>query len=438
LFKRIKIRSIYFGWWTVLTGGVIHLWIAGFHTYGFSALFKPISSELGFSRAVTSVPASIARLEGGLEAPVTGWMTDRFGPRWIIFFGVLLVGIGFILMNYVNSLWSFYVVWGVVAGIGHNIATSIPVDKAISDWFVKKRGLAISMKWLCSGLSGVLVLPLVAWLITVQGWRTTCVIGGVVMLLVGLPMAWFLVKQHRPEYYGLLPDGAKAEEGADASETIERGVQYAAEVQEIEFTLRQAMKTPAFWLLILANAGHSLALPAFNIHLVPFLTDMGIEPLRAAGMMAFMIGSSIPGRLIAGLMADRVSKNRLRFILGVIYVMQAVGVALFLIYKSLAMVYVWFILYGMGRGAGFTLLTPLRARYFGRKAYGSIQGTSMLIMTPVVVAAPVYVGWMYDTTGSYMTAFTVVAALLALSASIAFFILPPKPPAEISDIHKIA
>jgi len=438
LIKRKRFPKIFFGWWTALTGGIIHLWVAGYHTYGFSALFKPIASELGFSRAVTSVPASIARLEGGFEAPLTGWLTDRFGPKWIIIFGVFLVGLGFILMNYINSLWAFYVVWGVIAGTGHNIATSIPVDKAIANWFVKKRGMAVSLKWFISGLSGVLVLPLVAWLITTQGWRITCVIGGLIMWFVGLPMAWFLIKQHRPEYYGLLPDGATVEEEtAEAGQVIDRGVKYAAEVEEVEFTLRQAMRTPTYWLLLAVNASHSLALPAFNIHCIPFLTDMGIAPLKAAGMMALMMASSIPARLIGGFMIDHMSKNHLRFLLGGVYLLQTAGFAVFLLNQTIAMIYVWFILYGIGTGASFTIMTPLRARYFGRKAFGSIQGTSMLFITPIGVVAPIYVGWAYDTTGSYITAFTVVAASLAFSTILALFVLPPKPPAEVTDIRKI-
>ena len=101
------------------------------------------------------------------------------------------------------------------------------------------------------------------------------------------------------------------------------------------------------------------------------------------------------------------------------------------------MIYVWFILYGIGFGAGMGLMFPMRARYFGRKAFGYIQGTSMMFMSPVTVAAPIYLGWVYDTTGSYINAFTTVAVLLALSVVIMSLILPPKPPASITDIRNI-
>ncbi len=101
------------------------------------------------------------------------------------------------------------------------------------------------------------------------------------------------------------------------------------------------------------------------------------------------------------------------------------------------MIPIWFALYGIGMGAGFGLMFPMRARYFGRKAFGSIGGFSSLFMTPIGVATPIYLGWVYDTTGSYITAFTLVAALLALSGVLMSLILPPRPPAVVTDIRKI-
>ncbi len=439
MIKRRRFPRIFFGWWTVLTAGVLAFWGHGFYTYGFSALFKPIASELGFSRAETSVPTGIGRLEGGLEAPITGWITDRYGPRWVVLFGVFVMGLSLILMKYVNSLWDFYIVWGVMLGIGFNIAIGVPMSTAVANWFVKKRGLAISIRMVLTGLAGVLVLPLIAWLITIQGWRMTCVLGGVVVWLTGLPLAWFCLKRHRPEYYGLLPDGAKVEEETtDKSQMIDRGAEYAAEVQEVEFTLRQAMRTPAYWMLIVAQASQGPVVQAISIHSVPFLTDMGIDQLVAAGMMAIMVSAGIPFRLVGGLLADRVKKAHLRFLMGGAYLLQAVGFAVFLLNQnSIPMIYVWFILYGIGTGAGFGLMSPMSARYFGRKAFGSIQGFSALFTMPIGIVAPIYAGWVYDTTGSYITAFTLIAALPAFSAVFVSLILPPKPPAQVTDISKI-
>ena len=198
MIKKRHFPKIFPGWWIVLTGGILSLWGMGYYFYGISAFFKPISSELGFSRAATSVPTSIARLVSGFSAPVTGWITDIYGPRRVALFGVSLFGLGLILMSFINSLWAFCVVWGFIAAIGVGAGSGLPMDTAISNWFVKKRGMATSIKWVLSGLSGVITLSIVAWLIDTQGWRMTFVIGGLVMLSVGLPLVWFCLKQHRP------------------------------------------------------------------------------------------------------------------------------------------------------------------------------------------------------------------------------------------------
>ena len=144
-----------------------------------SRLFRIVqtyTSEFRFSRTVTSVATSIGRLGRGIEASLTGGLVDRFGPRFLITIGMFIAGLGLVLMNFINSLWTFYVVWGVILGTGINISLKILVDKAIASWFVKKRGIALSIRWLFTGLAG-LVLLLVAWLVSMQGWRMACVIN---------------------------------------------------------------------------------------------------------------------------------------------------------------------------------------------------------------------------------------------------------------------
>jgi OFA family oxalate/formate antiporter-like MFS transporter len=436
--KKIKLPRIFFGWWTVITGGILALWGYGYQAYGFSALFKPMSEELGFNRAMTSVAASIGRFQGGIEAPLAGWITDRFGPRWIVITGVCAMSIGLIAMRYAQSLWSYYVFWGVLLGMGANIALSLPMDTAISNWFVKKRGLAISIKWVFSGLSGVAILPIISWLIETQGWRDTVFIGGVVMAAVGIPLAWFFLKQHRPEYYGLLPDGAVLENSQ--GDMIARGVEYATEVHEVEFTVRQAMRTRVYWLMIVAQAVTGLVAPVMSIHSIPFLTDpqpggMGIDAVQAAGMMSIWVAASLPSRFIFGNIADRMSYKYLHFILVGSYLLQAIGVFIYLQSGTLTSVYIWFVLYGIGQGAPMTVNPLMRARYFGRKSFGSIAGISRAFITPVGVLGPIYAGWIYDTTGSYETAFVQFAIALAVSSVLAIFLFPPAPPEEVTGIY---
>jgi len=436
LIKRRRFPKVFFGWWTVLFVSIWSGLAHGFYGYGISVLFKPISADLGLSRAVTSLAAGIGRLEGGLEAPLTGWLSDKFGPRWVIFTGTCIIGIGLALMNFVNSLWTYILVWGIIIGFGLNLAHTIAIDKALTNWFVSKRGLAFSIRFVAIGILGVTTLPIVTWLVTTQGWRMTNLIWAGVMF-AGLPLLWFFVKQQRPEYYGLLPDGATMEEeAADTNQMIDKGVEYATGLGETEFTLRQAMRTQPYWMIVIAWTSAHLSTGGINIHLIPFLTDRGIDATVAGGMMAVMVFFTIPARFLAGFLADHVRKDRLQFLLAGAFLFQAIGITAFLLNQTIAMVYVLLILFGFGSGAGTPLKLFIGGRYFGRKAYGSIQGTSMMLGAPAALIAPVYAGWIYDTTGSYIIAFTTFAALAALATLLISLVRPPKPPAQVTDIRK--
>lgn len=436
LVKKRNSPKIFFGWWTLLVAGTWSGLGTGFRGYGISVFFKPLAADLGLSRAVTSIAAGIGGLEGGLEAPLTGWLCDKFGPRWPIFIGTCIMATGLALMYFINSLWSYLIVWGVIIGFGGNLALTIAVEKVLSNWFVRKRGLVLGIRFVLMSLGGVFAIPIVTWLVTTYNWRITNLTWAVVMF-AGAPLLWFFVRQKRPEYYGLLPDGASVKgEIADTNQMIDKGVEYASDLGETEFTLRQAMRTQPYWMLVIAWAGTHIIQGALNIHIIPFLTDRGIEPVIASGMMAMMVFVTIPARFLGGVLADRFRKNRMQFLLAGAYLLQAIGITAFLLNQTTAMVYVFLILYGFGNGATVPLKLTMQGRYFGRKAFASIQGTAIMFGAPASFIAPIYAGWIYDITGSYVIAFITLAALAALVTFLMCLARPPKPPAQVGDIRK--
>ena len=424
---RKGLSNIYFGWWTVLAVGIISLLGSGLVTYGFSAFFKPIASDMNLTRAATSLAASVVGIGHSFQASLAGWASDKYSPKWVIMFGILCLVIGFILMNFIGSFWALLVVWGLILGSGQTIACSIPAGKVITNWFVKKSGIAMSITFSFQLLAGLVLLPLIAWLITVQGWRTTCITAAIVTAIVAFPVAWFLIKQHRPEYYGLLPDGVgKNPKAVDMSQPLSNPkVSQMAIAEETDFTLRQTMKTRAFWLLVAGQCIAGLGAPIMTVHLIPFLTDMGMSSVKAASLMSIWLTVAIPARLATGFLVDRMKKEHLRFVLATTYIVQGLGVTAFLVTKSMPMLYVWFILYGIGQGATFSALVPLEPRYFGRKAFGSIDGMRWLIFVPIAFAGPVYVGWIYDTTHSYMSVFLLFVIMLAVAGVVTCFLKPP-------------
>ncbi|MFC2020278.1 MFS transporter [Chloroflexota bacterium] len=434
--RKIRFPRLFIGWWVVATGIFLNFWGAGYFTFGLSAMFKSISSELNLIRAATSVVASIGRFGSGLGAPVSGRLTDRIGPKRVIYFGISIFGLGLILMYFVNSLWGFYLAWGILISLGHTTASAVAMNAAIINWFVKKRGLALSIRFM---VSGALALPVITWIIVHYGWRVSCLVGGVVMIVVGFILTKFFVKDHRPEYYGLLPDGAPvgADLKEDSGQMIDRGVEYAAEVEEIEFTFRQAVRTPTYWLLILSQIGPSITMRALMIHIVPLLTDRGMSLAQAAASVTIAAFANPVTRLTSGLLVDRLKKQHLRIVMGTAFLLLAGGITLFISNQTGIMVYTFLILYFATTSLNLTVRPLIDGRYYGRKAIGSIRGSSMIVSMPVGILAPIYLGWVYDTTGSYEVALYVTAALLLSSALFMFLASPPKLPAGEINIPTI-
>ncbi len=422
--KRSPHRRIFFGWWSVLFIGIVSGLGHGFNTYGISEFFKPIATELKLSRAATSWAPGIGRLEGGITSPLVGWLSDKFGPRWIVIIGVSVAATGLILMYYITEVWQYYVAWGALIGLGLNIGLTVACDKKINDWFIKRRGLAQGIKFGLIGAFGVVVVLSIQPLLDFQGWRFTCLIWGI-MMFASVPFAFWLIKPRRPEYYGMLPDGADIDRD-DEKTLVEQGIGYASSFEETEYTFRQAIKTRTYWMLIAAFSVHNIITGGFNLHVHPFLTDIGIDETVASGMLGMMVFFTVPARLAGGIIADRIAKDRLHFLLTVAFLLQVIGIGSYLLYQNLASVYVLLVCHGLSSGAVMPLVILILGRYFGRKSFGSILGTVVAFLAPMGMISPVYYGWIHDTTSSYNIAFLSVLILAALATITTLFIRSPR------------
>jgi sugar phosphate permease len=394
--------------------------------------------DFGWKRAEISGAFSLGRLEGGIEGPLGGYLTDKYGPRAVNFWGIVLAGSGLCLMYFMNSFWSFVLIWGLMVSTGFNLGMIGPLETAISNWFVKRRGIAHSLSRAGLGLGGAVIPPFMTMLLIQYGWRSAFLIAGFITWAIGLPLTWFFVKPHRPEYYGLLPDGGKtSSKSVDISSILEAGQAYASEVKELEFTLRQALRTPTFWILSISWVFRGMVWPAVVVHQIPYLTDMGLDPVTAAAALGFMVLMSIPGRLFGGIVVDRLDIKHLKYLLLFSYVLQAIGLFILLSATNMGLIYLFDVIYGFGMGISAGSTTLVRARYFGRKAFSTIHGTMTLIRVPSSVIAPIYAGWVYDLTGSYAEAFTLILVLLAFATVMLIFANPPKPPERITGITEI-
>ena len=167
-----------------------------------------------------------------------------------------------------------------------------------------------------------------------------------------------------------------------------------------------------------------------NIHIIPLLTDIGVDPVRAGLLLAMTSLFMIPSRAIGGIIADRVQRQYLRFIIAGSLLLLVLGIGIYLLVPNMFGVYVFLAFWGLGSGSFTPLDIVLRSRYFGRKAFGRQQGLSSLFSAPVTFFAPIYTGWMYDLTGNYTTPFKIFSVLAFLSSITMCLAKPPTPPDE--------
>lgn len=429
MIKKNKQSHFFIGWWSVLFIGIMSGLGHGFNTYGISVIFKPIAAELGLDRAATSWAPGIGRMEGGVTSPLVGWLSDKFGPRGIVITGICIAGTGLVLMYFITEVWQYYVAWGALIGLGLNIGLTVAVDKNINDWFIKHRGLAQGIKFGLISVFGIIVVQAITPIMELHGWRFICLIWGIIMF-ASVPFTYVLIKPQRPEHYGMLPDGATTQASTEETERsmVERGVGYASSFEETEYTFKQAAKTGTFWLLIIGFSAHNIIGGGFNIHVFPFLTDIGIDEVAAGGMMGLMIFFTAPSRFLGGIIVDRMKKNRLHLLLAVAFMLQVIGLSTYLWFQSLPAVYVLLACHGLSTGAVTPLVILIFGRFFGRKAFGAILGTAVALLAPMGLLAPVFYGWVYDTTSSYNNAFIVALVLAGLAVVTMLFVRPPKAP----------
>ena len=414
--RKKKIGNVFYGWWMVAAGVVLAMFGYGGWFYSFGALFNPMRTEFGWSRAMTSIPFSLSRLEGGIEGLVTGPLTDRFGPRAMVRVGFTMAALGFLMMSRINSFWMFIVSYSVLLSLGMNAGLYMPLQTAVVKWFDRKRGLALGVLTTGAALGSSILVPIVAWLINEHGWRMAVLVLAIVAAILGWAVS-FILKPHPPEHYGLRMDGKGAED-------VDTGTGEKRDTVVPEFGLyaREAARTRNFWIMVIAFTLSHTGVSAVVVHEIPFIEDMGISPVLAATALGTMTLVSAPGRFFAGWLAD---KWNLKYLYAICCVAQAVGLFIFSRATDMSLVWVFVIIYGFSYGFRLPLEPAMRATYFGRKAFGAIYGYINSIAVFGSFGGPYLAGWLFDNTGNYVSSFLVLAGIMIVSIIVILFLKSP-------------
>ena len=406
-------RSIYYGWWIVFAGGGLQMMVASLMGQAYGAYVVLLRDDFGWSKTSLAAASSLREAESGILGPIHGFMIDRFGPRAVARVGVVVLGVGFMLFSQVQTLWTFYGAFLVMAA-GASMCGFLTATTAAVNWFEKKRATAISLTSAGFGLGGMLV-PLTALSLDRLGWRDTAVLSGVIVWAVGLPLAQLY--RHRPQDMGLEPDGVPREKLA-----LGAGVSHATPGAG-DFTLGEALRCPSFWWMALGHTSALFVVSSMGVHLVSHVQESQGYSLQQASTVVLMLTFVFMlGNVSGGLLGDRVNK---RLLVVTCMAMHCGGLLLLSHAVNFWMVLGFTIVHGLAWGWRGPQMTAIRADYFGRSAFGRIMGASNMVIIFGTISGPLIAGLLYDRTGNYRIGFDILAAI-ALAGSV-FFLLAKKP-----------
>jgi sugar phosphate permease len=401
----------FYGWKMVAAGTGLQFLQAALLQYSFGAYVAVIQQERGWSKTGLSGAAALHQVEAALLGPVLGWVIDRFGAQGLIRAGVVVFGAGMMLLSFSESLAGFYAAFVVVA-LGLSLCGFFPLNVALINWFERKRARALSTMALGLSFGGIAV-PLVAWSLQEFGWRATAFGSGVIAIAVGLPLA--MVIRRRPEDYGMVVDGAPAAQ--DESPRAQ------GEPKARDFTAREALRTPAFWLLSLGHGFALLVVGAVNVHAITHMVEgLGYSIGAASLVITLVMLSQMSGIMLGWWIGDRFDK---RLIAAACMFGHMAGLLLLTYAAMPAMVLAFAVLHGVSWGLRGPFMPAIRADYFGRSAIGTILGLSFMIVVVGQSGGPLVAGFLADVTGSYRAGFTLLAVLAGLGS--AFFLLAKRP-----------
>jgi sugar phosphate permease len=426
---------VFYGWIIVASAMCTQMILGGLGSQGFGAFILPLQREFGWSKGTISIARSLMQVENGLLGPIEGFLVDRLGPRVMIVSGLVVFGAGMILLGLVNSLWMYFVAFGLVA-LGNSLSGFVPTSTAINLWFIRKRTMALSFAQTGQGLGAVILIPFLVLAITQFGWRDAATAVGILTWVIGIPVA-LLMRRHNPEYYGMQPDGAPSPLQADLeiqqSETATRSdvVQHG----RIDFTLEEVLRTPAFWLIGMGHGFSVMVVGALITHQFAHMgmaDGMALSFTSAALIVTVLNIFNISGRFLIGLIGDRFDK---RYLAAIGNLMGSAALIIFALGRSLEGAMVYAVIFGIAWGIRGPLMTSIRGDYFGRAHFGKIIGTSSLFTMCMSIVAPIFAGFMADWQGNYRLAFIILALISALGAVCFLLAKPPKPPLRVNQVN---
>jgi MFS family permease len=399
--SRLK-NKLFYGWVVVGAGFIILLTGLGAR-FSYGVFFKALEVDFNLTRGATSGIFSAYMLLCSVFAVLGGWALDRYGPRRVCLLMGSFTGLSLLLTSQTNSAWQLYISYALLLSLGTGPLFSVVIATA-SRWFVRRRGLALSITSAGAGFGPIVTAPFATWLISILDWSMAFMVLGIISWLFIGSMSLLLRKD--PAAMDLLPDGERphTDQGPISIE--------GREAQLAGIHLHQVLKTQQFWFLGSIWLLVSFCLHLLYVHVIPYAVDMGYSPMDAALILSLLGGASIIGRLTIGRLSDATGRRSPAIACASVQV----GTLLWLMWaRELWMLYGIAIVFGFGFGGLDILVIAIIGDVFGIRHIGTIMGLMAACWGIGAAAGPATGGFTFDVTGSYFIAFGVGAAAMMIA-----------------------
>ena len=408
--------NTFYGWWIVLAGTVILFVASGIGFYGHGVILDPLRTLHGWSKATISSAVTLYFFTSGIMGMVIGRQIDRYGPKWVLIIGSLIIAAGFVLLGNIKTVWQLYVIYFIMA-LGFSCTSLVPANTLITNWFIRKRGFAMSLTNTGLSAGGIVLVPLASYIITRWGLEIALPVLGVIYGVVVIICTYFI--KQRPSDINQFPDGTPPEAVSLDSHASE--ISYSSQMRV--WTRLQAMRTVAFWSIVIAFLLALAGQIAFLMHQISFLSQyLGIS--GAATAVSITAGASIIGRLWLGTFVDRCDK---RYVIMVCFLIQ--GIAMFTLahYQHVVILYLGTLAFGLTMGNIIMMQSLITGECFGLVSFATVSGLAGVFTMTGAAFGPSIAGFIFDATGSYRLAFTIFAVMSAVAILVIYFAKPPKP-----------
>jgi MFS family permease len=412
--------------WVITAYGAVALMLAG--PYVFGVFLRPMTEELGWSRGDFALANTVSVFMGGVVGFFVGPIVDGRRGRWLIAGGAVVAGLSLAALAFVEEMWQFWALRGVIFVVGSAGVSPLVVNSTISKWFVRRRGTAIAIASMGLSSGAIVVAPLIAWVVQEWGWRAGWVVQGALIIAV-LAVPAVLIVRRQPEDMGLHPDGDTDADLAAAATRPPGSTTRRSAATEVSWTRAEAMRTWQLWTLVIVFGLSGISSNAIFLHLIPFLQDVGFTAAVAVGIVGFQNTIALLSKPGWGVLMDRYDPRHMIALgwaskLLPLCLMPLVGSD----YGLWAMLPLN-VLYGIGAGAQQSGQEVIWAYCFGRRHIGAVRSVALPITTILFAGGVWFAGAAWDATGSYALPFVLFAVFCAIAMVGIMLIRPPVRPA---------